>query len=116
MKTFAAIVSSILMLMVVTTSGAQAETDVIPSYGPIPFAQMDRDANGVVSREEFQWARDARRQQRAGQGRMMRMQSAAPDFADLDLDQDGRLDPAEWQHHMERRMPRPAAGQAVPVQ
>ncbi|KAA6185597.1 hypothetical protein F2Q65_07825 [Thiohalocapsa marina] len=74
------------------------------------FANFDRNADGVITEQEFQQARAERIAERSQQGYRMRNLAAAPPFTDLDLDADGELSPQEFadaQARHRQRMMRP---------
>lgn len=68
------------------------------------FADYDVDADGRITRQEFDNARSARIQERARQGGMMRNLPNAPAFDDIDTDRDGTITEQEFAaHQMQRR-------------
>jgi len=76
--------------------------------GQLPFSAYAKDGNGTISRTEFNATRQARQQQRADEGRMMRHAADAPSFKTMDSNKDGRISRQEFntarqQHHEERR-------------
>lgn len=79
----------------------------LPTRGPIPFANYDRDGNGFISAQEFTQVRSERMAAKAAQGRAMKKAGNAPSFALFDEDQDGKLTEQELvagqQAQMQRR-------------
>ena len=73
--------------------GAQAEGR--SAHGPVPFAEFDKDANGLVSEQEFTATRERRMAEMAAQGKPMHGMESAPSFTDVDTDGDGQLNPDE---------------------
>lgn len=68
--------------------------------GDMPaFADFDRDANGMLTEQEFNDARAARIKERAEEGRMMRGMASAKAFGDLDTNRDGSVSPDEFAAH-----------------
>jgi hypothetical protein len=63
--------------------------------GPLPFAAMDLDGDGVVTAAEHATVREQRREARMAQGYPMRNAYRAPAFSAIDSNADGALDPAE---------------------
>ena len=55
------------------------------------FSEIDKNADGVLSAEEFTSFRAERMASRAAEGRKMKNASKAPAFTDLDRDGDGKL-------------------------
>ena len=74
--------------------------------GPIPFAEFDQDGSGFVSEEEFNKVRGERMAANAAAGRKMKGAATAPAFADIDTDNDGKLNADELaaghKAHMEK--------------
>ena len=64
--------------------------------GPLSFAALDLDGNGVVTRQEFETVRGQRMAARAASGAPMRGAAHAPAFEDFDANGDGQLTPGEF--------------------
>ena len=60
------------------------------------FSEIDKNADGALSADEFTSFRAERMASRAAEGRKMKNASKAPAFADLDLDDDGVLSAEEF--------------------
>ena len=77
-----------------------------PARGPVPFAEFDQDGSGFVSEEEFNKVRGERMAANAAAGRKMKGAATAPAFADIDTDNDGKLNADELaaahKTHMEK--------------
>ena len=67
------------------------QSDEIPWRGPIPFAAYDKDGNGLIIEEEFNFVRGKRMATRAAEGRRMRGAASAPSFSEFDINADGQL-------------------------
>jgi len=85
------VTTSAIMLIIGFVFPTYAQSEKIPSRGPIPFAAYDKDANGLVSEEEFNKVRGERMSSRATKGRAMRGAGNAPAFSDFDNNSDGQL-------------------------
>jgi len=72
-------------------SPISAQSEEIPVRGPIPFADFDKDGNGLISEEEFNAVRGERMATRAAEGRPMHGAASAPSFSELDTNGDGQL-------------------------
>ena len=81
-------------------SPAQASCCGQHKHGHCPaYADLDADADGAVTSEEFYAFRAARMAERAKEGRKMKHAKNAPAFEDLDLDGDGNLSAEEFAEH-----------------
>ena len=63
------------------------------------YADIDANADGEVTSEEFYTFRSKRMAARAADGGKMKNAQNAPTFEDLDLDKDGNLSAAEFAEH-----------------
>ena len=66
----------------------------MPSY-----AELDANADDVVTSDEFYAFRAKRMSERAAEGRKLKNAKNAPTFEDLDLDGDGKLSAEEFSAH-----------------
>ncbi|MDJ0712524.1 MAG: hypothetical protein QNJ14_19220 [Woeseiaceae bacterium] len=66
------------------------------------YAEIDTNADSVVTSEEFYAFRAKRVSARAAEGRQLRNAKNAPSFEDLDLDGDGKLSAEEFSKHQAR--------------
>ncbi len=64
-------------------------------HQPPAFSEVDADADGFVSEEEFNTHRAERHAAMAEAGKPMKGMASAPAFADVDSDGDGKLSEAE---------------------
>jgi len=64
-------------------------------HGPPAFTEIDVDANGFVSEEEFTQFRAARMAAMAEAGKPMKGAATAPAFLEIDVDGDGMLSETE---------------------
>lgn len=64
-------------------------------HQPPAFSEVDADADGFVSEEEFNTHRAERHAAMAEAGKPMKGMASAPAFADVDSDGDGKLTEAE---------------------
>jgi hypothetical protein len=87
----------------VSASGYERE-DYYERRGPMPFALMDLDGDGVVSAEEHAKVRAERQQVRAAQGYPMRRAASAPGFGQIDADGNGAIDRDELSTWQAQRM------------
>jgi Ca2+-binding EF-hand superfamily protein len=81
--------------LVVTLSSVllpiSAQSEEIPTRGPIPFATYDKDNNNLVSENEFNTVREERMSTRSAEGRPMRGVAGAPSFSEFDTNGNGQL-------------------------
>ncbi|MDJ0748699.1 MAG: EF-hand domain-containing protein [Woeseiaceae bacterium] len=63
------------------------------------YAELDANADDVVTAEEFYAFRAKRMSERAAEGRKLKNAQNAPTFEDLDLDGDGNLSAEEFSAH-----------------
>lgn len=68
-----------------------AQSEELPARGPIPFSVYDQDANGLISKQEFDAVQAKRMATRADQGRPMRNATNMPSFSKFDTNGDGQL-------------------------
>jgi Ca2+-binding EF-hand superfamily protein len=80
---------AIALLPVVAKAGSEKP------HGPPAFTEIDVDADGFVSEEEFTEFRAARMAAMAEAGRPMKGAATAPAFDEIDIDGDGMLTEAE---------------------
>jgi Ca2+-binding EF-hand superfamily protein len=85
----------ITMIIAVALLPVVAKADSDKPHGPPAFAEIDVDADGFVSEQEFTDFRAARMAAMAEAGRPMKGAATAPAFQDIDTDGDGRLSEAE---------------------
>lgn len=79
--------------------------------GPMTFAALDLNGDGVVTEQELYQARAQRMAERAALGAPMRGAANAPSFSVFDLDGDGRMTPDEFASVQRSRMQgRPGSG------
>lgn len=72
--------------------------------GPIPFAQYDRDGNGIITQEEFNFRKTERMTLREEEGKAMRNTEDSPNFSYFDRNGDGRIDPQELRNGQKERI------------
>ncbi|MDJ0794373.1 MAG: hypothetical protein QNI98_09035 [Woeseiaceae bacterium] len=63
------------------------------------YAELDANADDIVTSEEFYAFRAKRMSERAAEGRKLKNAKNAPTFEDLDLDGDGNLSAEEFSAH-----------------
>ncbi|MDY0195671.1 MAG: EF-hand domain-containing protein [Sulfurovaceae bacterium] len=68
------------------------------------FGEFDLNGDGYIIESELKEARAKRMSQRAKDGRMMKNAAAAPSFASIDANKDGKISPDEFQKHQEMHM------------
>ena len=96
------------LLLILTTAliSINAQAEDMPSHGPAPFADFDKDGSGSISEEEFNTTRSQRMAAKAAEGKQMRGAASAPTFAEVDSDGDGQVSPDELtaaqKAHMEK--------------
>ena len=81
----------LLLVLVVVISSISVQAEQVPTRGPIPFADYDRDSDGLISEEEFNTVRGERMAKRAAEGRQMRGAAGAPAFSEFDTNSDNQL-------------------------
>ena len=96
------LISSLVMACLGLPGTLSAQAPVAP--GPMTFAEMDKNGDGIVTGPEFAAAQSAHMAARAAQGAPMRGAATAPIFADFDQNGDGQLTPAEFQAGRQTRM------------
>ena len=77
-----------------------------PGGGPPTFAEFDLNGDGQLTEAEFYEARGQRIAERAAEGRQMKHLPEAPLFTDIDLDENGAIDPAEFSSHQSQHRAR----------
>lgn len=97
-----------IAITLITAAPVYAQQSEIKLYGPIPFAEFDRDANGQISENEFNAVRSERRAEREAADMPLGGLATAPSFADIDADHDGwisaqELTAAQSAHMMQHR-------------
>lgn len=70
------------------------------------FEHYDLNSDGKITKSELEEARAKRMSQKAKEGKMMRHAKYAPDFADMDKNNDGSLDQEEFRMHKMEQMKR----------
>ncbi|MBN2781979.1 MAG: EF-hand domain-containing protein [Campylobacterales bacterium] len=73
-------------------------------YAITPFANFDKNNDGVVTEDEFYATQGENMSQRAEQGKMMKNASNAPAFTDIDANNDGEISPDELKDFQYNRM------------
>jgi len=63
------------------------------------YSNLDSDGNGKVTQKEFERMQQSRMMLQAESGRMMRNVANAPQFNDIDTDNDGNIDKGEYAKH-----------------
>ena len=86
---------ALLVTLLSSGTSLSVQSESIPTRGPIPFADYDKDNNGMISESEFNAAHAARNEALTKEGRLMKGQESAPKFAELDSNKDGQLSPDE---------------------
>ncbi len=72
------------------------------------FSAFDTDQDGFISEQELADGRAKRIAERAAEGRRMRNVGKAASFAEIDANNDGKIDPEEFAaHQMQDRQQRP---------
>lgn len=72
------------------------------------FADFDADQDGFISEQELGEGRAKRIAERAAEGRQMRNVAKAASFADIDANDDDKIDPEEFAaHQLQDRQQRP---------
>ena len=104
------LISSLVMACLGLSGTLSAQAPV--AAGPMTFAEMDKNGDGIVTGPEFAAAQAAHMAARAAQGVPMRGAATAPTFADFDQNGDGQLTAEEFQAGRQARMQgRPGMGQ-----
>lgn len=86
--------------MAVTAVHAEAQDKPAGGGHRMPaFTDVDKNADGGISREEFQAFRSARIRERAEEGRRMKNLAEAPSFEDIDTDGNGSINGQEFRTH-----------------
>lgn len=99
------VTSTLGLLLLAGAAAASADEDgreeLYKQRGPLPFAVMDLDQDGVVTAEEHAQIHRERQAYRAEQGYRMRNAAAGPvGFGEIDSDGSGAVSPEElaaWQ-------------------
>ena len=87
-KSFPAGLLAVLAMVLFSMS---AQSQEIPSRGPIPFAAYDKDGNSQISEDEFNQTRAARMSAKMAEGKQLRNAANAPSFSSFDTNNDGQL-------------------------
>ncbi|MGC9351614.1 MAG: hypothetical protein ACP5D3_06455, partial [Sulfurovum sp.] len=66
------------------------------------FSDYDLNSDGMISKKEFQEAREKRMGKRAGEGRMLQNAGDAPSFEEIDTNKDKKITPDEFQSHQQQ--------------
>jgi EF hand len=82
--------------------------------GPVPFAAIDANSDGVVSAQELDHHRAERQAARLAQGRQLRHAAQAPRFQAWDTNADGYLTPTELYTGQRARFAARGAGRPCP--
>jgi hypothetical protein len=83
---------------------ANEREDYYERRGPLPFQVMDLDGNGVVTADEHAAVREQRQASRRAQGYPMRNAQQAPNFEQIDTDNNGLIDKSELEAWQNQRM------------
>lgn len=67
------------------------------------FSFFDVDADGMITKIEYEMGHQKRIDQMTGEGKMLRNQADAPSFEDIDTDGDGMISPEEFSTHQAER-------------
>ena len=93
------VTTALLAALFAGTASASPDGDERYEYyerrGPMPFEVMDLNGDGVISAAEHEQVRAARQQVRAAHGYPMRRAASAPKFEEIDLNDNGSIDPDE---------------------
>ncbi|MEE4279809.1 MAG: EF-hand domain-containing protein [Halieaceae bacterium] len=101
-----------LPLAMIGACSVEAQSVDPGAYGRMSFSAFDRDADGLVSKKEFDAVHAERMQARAEDGATLRGMPVMPAFADFDQDGDGQLTADEFAAGQEDRR-RGGAGRAM---
>jgi Ca2+-binding EF-hand superfamily protein len=63
------------------------------------FSFYDADADGMITKTEYEMGHQKRTDQMKGDGKMMKNQANAPAFEGIDTDSDGMISPEEFSVH-----------------
>lgn len=88
----------LIVALIVTGALAAGQGNRMMSY-----ASFDTDGNGKITKVEFEETQAKRMAAQAEAGRMMRNAANAPQFSDIDANQDGIIDQAEFAKHQASR-------------
>jgi hypothetical protein len=96
---------SLLMGALISLAGiVSAQTPIPTARGPMPFSAFDLNADGTVSRQEFESLHAQRRQMPNPQGYSARRLTDPPKFNDFDQNGDGSLSADEFAQGQFNRM------------
>ncbi|MFT5835735.1 MAG: Tfp pilus assembly protein PilV [Sulfurimonas sp.] len=65
----------------------------------LSYSNFDSDGNSKITQKEFNLAQQKRMQAQANSGKMMRNANNAPQFSDIDTNNDANIDKQELQTH-----------------
>ena len=94
----------LLVLVSISFYSLTAMGESMPMQGQVSFEDFDKNNNGVISEEEFNTTRDAKRKANAEEGRLMRNAAHAPTFAQIDTNSDGTISTAELADMQQKQM------------
>jgi Ca2+-binding EF-hand superfamily protein len=96
----------LLALLLAGLASTAASAEGMPPRGPMPYADLDRDGNGLVTEEEFLAMRRARMETRMAEIRARCDASSERLFSMLDTNDDGQLSREELAAGQQARMER----------
>ncbi len=68
------------------------------------FNDFDTNKDGKITQQEFESTQQARMQQKAESGKMMKNAANAPAFSDIDTNGDGAISKDEFANHQKNNM------------
>lgn len=67
------------------------------------FSFYDVDADGMITKAEYEMGHQKRVEEKKKEGKMLRNQADAPAFEEIDTDGDGMISPEEFSTHQAQR-------------